>query len=103
MTYQQNDSYDALIDAIYDGYRYEPSALYESENDAKLAAVFDSHMSNATVSYIDLMPAVAYDVCAYRLAKFGDDERDPYGQRLLDWFGQLFADLVAFDLNENFA
>lgn len=103
MTYQQNDDYDALLDAIYDGYRYEPSALFESHYDALLANVFDSHMSNAPVSYIDLLPNVAYDVCAYRLAKFGDDERDPHGDKVIAWFGQLFADLVAFDLNENFA
>jgi hypothetical protein len=101
MPYQQNDDFDALLDAIYSGYRYDGAKMVEDETDAVLTDIFDCYRSSVTDSWNDVLFQVAYDVCAYRLAKFGDDPRDPHGERALAWFGQMFSDLVAFTLNEN--
>lgn len=96
--FQQNDQYDALLAAIYDGAPpYDP---YESEGQEPFDAAMNSQDRDPT-NYIDLIPDVAVALVRYRREKFGDEARDPQGERLLTWLGDTFANILAFEVNES--
>lgn len=81
--------------------RPEFSTMGWSDTEQLLDDAMSTYDGELRQSYIDHMNAFGYDMLvAYNEVKA---ENDDYGQPMLDWLGEIYKDLIAFDYNENHA